>query len=452
MAFTSSVGLDQGHTCCPARVARCFRGAACPYMLRGRCWFEHDALDGDPPCRDVAATSCRVDAATASGLLMRVRRLEHIVEQIGGVLLPQIKKRDVEGFQQNSVVEQIVGAPAPQTWEPLGEAVQLSPQERVQNCTQVQTMDSSMPQITEDGLPIVPHERVQNHTPEQIVDVLVPQITEERVQLRTQEQIVDVLVPQITEDSLPIVPQEREQNRTREQIVDVLVPQIAEESVQHRTPEQIVDVLVPQITEDSLPIVPQERVQNRTLEQIVDFPVPRIMEAIVEEVLSPQERVQNRTPEQLVDVPVPQIMEAIVENFFPEQLVDVPVPQILEAAVDYCFPEQTVNFPVSQNMEAYAGRVRATPQEGVQNRILEPVSTGKVFTVKLRHHCDDHASSDNVGFIKGLDKHNMPRFEDVMVPPPQIIKGFLGYVAADVPLYRFQAKRSGRSSRAKLKR
>ena len=51
MAVTSSsVGLGQGHTCCPARVARCFRGAACPYLLRGSCWFEHDDdLKLDPP-------------------------------------------------------------------------------------------------------------------------------------------------------------------------------------------------------------------------------------------------------------------------------------------------------------------------------------------------------------------------------------------------------------------
>ena len=35
---------------------------------------------------------------------------------------------------------------------------------------------SSMPQITEGGLPGVPQERVQNRTPEQIVDVPLPQI------------------------------------------------------------------------------------------------------------------------------------------------------------------------------------------------------------------------------------------------------------------------------------
>ena len=74
-------------------------------------------------------------------------------------------------------------------------------------------------------------------------------------------------------------------------------------------------------------------------------------------------------------------------------------------------------------------------QERVHNRA---VYTGKVFTVKLRHHRDDQACSDIVGFIKGLDKHNMPRLGDVMVPPPQIIQFFLGHVAADVPLYRFQ--------------
>ena len=30
---SSSVGLGQGHTCCAARVARCCRAAACPYLL-----------------------------------------------------------------------------------------------------------------------------------------------------------------------------------------------------------------------------------------------------------------------------------------------------------------------------------------------------------------------------------------------------------------------------------
>ena len=145
-------------------------------------------------------------------------------------------------------------------------------------------------------------------------------------------------------------------------------------------------------------------------------------------------------------------------------------------------PEQTVDFPVSQNMEAYAGRVRDIPLERVQlhsfvrpkrvfvddflslHKASKPY-TGKVFTVNLRHHRDDFAHSDNLGFIKGLDKHNMPRFGDVMVPPLQITKGVVGHVeqvvswfdrksqvAADGSLYRFQPKRPGRSSRSKLKR
>ena len=104
MASTSSSGVWSGsrHGCCPARVARCCRGRTCPYRLRDACWFSHDDdPEEDPPCRDVAATSCRVVAATAlDGLAGRIRRLERIVEQIGGVLAPQI-------------------------WEPLGEAVLL---------------------------------------------------------------------------------------------------------------------------------------------------------------------------------------------------------------------------------------------------------------------------------------------------------------------------------------
>ena len=71
-------------------------------------------------------------------------------------------------------------------------------------------------------------------------------------------------------------------------------------------------------------------------------------------------------------------------------------------------------------MEAAVEVVRASspvfPQELAQNRatILE-----KVFTV--RHHCDDQACEvDTLFFIKGLDKHNMPRSGDVMVPASQI--------------------------------
>ena len=77
-------------------------------------------------------------------------------------------------------------------------------------------------------------------------------------------------------------------------------------------------------------------VQNRIPEQIDDVPVPRIMEDGLPVV--PQERVQNR------------------------QIVDVPVPQIKKDGV------------------------LLVPQERVHNRAAY---TGKVFTVKLRHHRDD---------------------------------------------------------------
>ena len=136
------------------------------------------------------------------------------------------------------------------------------------------------------------------------------------------------------------------------------------------------------------------RAESCVAEQIMEFPVPRIMEAAVEVVPStPQERVQNRPRKLFVDVPVPHIKEKI------------------------------------------AGKV---------------MRTGKVFTVP--HHRDDQACTfDTVGLhIKGLDKFNLLRVGDVMVPAPQITKGVVGHVeqvvswfdgksqvAADEPLYRF---------------
>ena len=282
MASTSSsVGLVRGHTCCPARVASCWRGRTCPYRLHGRCWFSHDDdPEEDPPCRDVAATSCRVGAATASlGLPGRVRRPERIVGQIGGVLVPLASKGDVDGL----VGEQIGAVLVPQIWEPIGEVVQLSPRERVQNRTLDQIVGIPVPQIMEVSLPALPQERVQNRTLVQIVDIPVPQISKERVQNRTLEQFVGVPVSQNTEDGLPIIPQE---------------------SVQNRTPEQTLGFPVPQIV--------QESVLNRTLEQVLVSPVPQTMEAVVEvspptqqeRVLSRiQKRVQNRPRRLFVDVP-----------------------------------------------------------------------------------------------------------------------------------------------------
>ena len=175
--MSSSGGLVQGHTCCPARVARCFRGRLC--RKHHGCWFGHvDDLEEVSPCRDVAA------ATALDGLAGRIRRLERIVEQIGGVLVPQALQGDVDGL----VEEQIRAVPVSQIWEPIVDGPDLVPQVRVQNRTPEQVMDVPAPQIMEDSLPFLPQERVQNCT---------------------REQIVDVLVPQITEDSSPGVPQER---------------------------------------------------------------------------------------------------------------------------------------------------------------------------------------------------------------------------------------------------
>ena len=116
---------------------------------------------------------------------------------------------------------------------------------------------------------------------------------------------------------------------------------------------------MPQLTEslvDDPQRAPQEHVRNCVAEQIKSVLVPQMWEPVVDLQLVPQERVQNRLGEHFVDVPVPQKKE----NGF--QLV---------------------------------------PQERVQTRAT---FTGKVFTVKMRHHRDEQAyAAETLGFIKGLE-------------------------------------------------
>ena len=102
------------------------------------------------------------------------------MEQIGCVLVPQIMKGDLDGFQQR-VWEHVGAVPVPQIWELVGEVVQLSPQERVQNCTQEQITEFPVPQILEavgQVLPSTPQDRVHNRTRKLFVDVPVPHIKE----------------------------------------------------------------------------------------------------------------------------------------------------------------------------------------------------------------------------------------------------------------------------------
>ena len=109
--------------------------------------------DHPGPCRDVAAT------ASLDELMKRVQRLERVVEQIGGV-------------------------PVPQIWEPIVDGLQLVPQERVQNRTREQFVNVPVPQITDeivDGVQVLPQECVQNRVREQFVDVSVSHNKEEIV-------------------------------------------------------------------------------------------------------------------------------------------------------------------------------------------------------------------------------------------------------------------------------
>ena len=169
-------------------MARCFRGAACPYMLRGRCWFLHG--------RDDAATA--VDGEVTQRALERMHA--RVVEQIVDLAVPLILEKILEIIPlvpleriKDQIVEHIGGVPVPQIKEDI-----------VQNLVGEQIVDVPVPQIQDDGLQIV-QERVLNRTPEQIVGVSVPQ---------TMEAPVDVMLT---------TPQERVLNRTQELIVGVPV-------------------------------------------------------------------------------------------------------------------------------------------------------------------------------------------------------------------------------------
>ena len=263
-------------------------------------------------------------------------------------------------------------------------------------------VDSPVPQLLEAVVEVIPKERVQNGFLEQIAEKPVPHILEAVVTGARAESFPGAdcgytCIMEAVVEVLPPTPQERVQNRTQEQIADTPVPQIMEECVQNSTVEQIMDSRVPQNMEavvEVLPSTPKERVQNRTQEQIADTPVPQNMEAVGEVVpATPQECVQNRVGEQIVGFSVPQIVQESVQNRtleqvrvhsrIQEQIMDLPVPQIMAASEPY---------------------------------------TGKVFTVEMPHeHVHQANPGDYVVFnIKGLDKHNMPRSGDVMVPASQI--------------------------------
>ena len=212
-----------------------------------------------------------------------------------------------------------------------------------------------------------------------------------------------VPVSHTMEDGLPVVPQERVLHRTQEQIVDVLVPQIVEERVHDCTQEQLADSLVPPIMEAVLPSTPQERVQNLTqaLMQSCSF-VRQIMEEIGDGV---QQVPSKRMPERHGDcnikgldkynMPCAGVVPDIVPTGF-VRVADVfrPLPQGPKRVFVDSAPPHTASKPY----------------------------TGKVFTVEMPHqHVHQAYPGDSVVFnIKGLDKHNMPRSGDVMVPALQI--------------------------------
>ena len=69
-------------------------------------------------------------------------------------------------------------------------------------------------------------------------------------------------------------------------------------------------------------------------------------------------------------------------------------------------------IPVPRTIEAIVEQISAVPQTtGKYGHVLRPVPSERIQERLL-----------DVGFIKGLDRYNMPRPGDVMVPVPQIME------------------------------
>ena len=151
-------------------MARCWRGHTCPYHARKCCCILHDEDGEGSAC---AATAPAAFPLPPASLLVR---LSSLLEQIADVL-KVIQQRIVEPIVDGPVPlaefvgvwEQIVDVPVLRTMEDDVGVVRFTPQERVQNRTPEQVMDSPVPQIIENSLPFAPQEHVQCRVPEQAV-------------------------------------------------------------------------------------------------------------------------------------------------------------------------------------------------------------------------------------------------------------------------------------------
>ena len=207
--------------------------------------------------------------------------------------------------------------------------------------------------------------------------------------------------------------------------------------------EQIAAVPVPQIKEGIVEVPP--------------FPVPQVMEEIMKVTQSvPSERIQKRVGEQIAAVPVPQITEDVVEvtQHFPQERAEpnrgadrrcagAPHQQGHRGYDSACASRARTSrgadrvYARAQDQGGCCGRLHVVPHEPRKKLVFldwprRPASqpntgkvkcTGKVFTVKMRHHRGDQACAVDTAeglSVKGLNKYNMPQSGDVMVPVPQI--------------------------------
>ena len=106
-----------------------------------------------------------------------------------GLLVPTFDSAALAGLgSMERVLEQIVGAPVPQTMKDFDDNVRHVPQEVVQKWEVEPIVGASVPQIWEpivEGVQLAPQERVENRIPDPIVDIPVPQILGARVDYTT---------------------------------------------------------------------------------------------------------------------------------------------------------------------------------------------------------------------------------------------------------------------------
>ena len=404
--------MAQGHLCRPAWVASCRWGASCPYFRRGCCLFRHSSdevaaaslvgqdseiMESVPPAQpapfggwaDHPVLGCDV-AATAS--------LDMLAERV---------------TQLERVVEQIVVAPAPQTWEPLG--MKLSSSHHRSAC------------------------RIARKIRFWILDVLCLRSrrtactsyhrSASKIARGSKLWMSSCLKSRRTDctsyhrSACKIV------RRSKLWMSSCLRSRRTACTSYHRSAskiarrEQIVDVLVPQNMGDYAGVVhatPQELVQNRSFVRQTTKEIGDGVQHVPSKCMPGRHGDSNIKGLDKYNMPC----AGVVSDMIPTGFVRV---------ADVFRPlshGRTRDVSVKKEIAVKKGPKRVFVDSGPPHSASKPY-TGKVFTVEMPHQHVHQAYPGDYGVfnVKGLDKYNMPRSGDVMVtaldievPVPQIVE------------------------------